>query len=476
LNNNFSFNQSVAEEIIARLGHGTEQWGKLPVKARVQSIRRLRRIISQRADEIASAISEECHRPLLEAMGQEVLPTLEMARYCENNFPRWLAVKKMRYARPGFFRKKNLCFYDPIGLVGLITPANFPFSLAMMSLTYLLLAGNTVALKPSEHSDQVAPLIGDLLNEAEIAPDVAGLVSGGPDAGTWIIDDPRIQKIFFFSNRNNGAKIASACHRIGKPYVAEMGGSATAVVCQDANIDVAVKGIVWSACYANGQSCLGTNRVIVEKGVASAFLQQLQNYITIHQQTTTNSEPHQKQPGDDEDHWDELIADAISRGAQVWGASAENATGVSHHHAFPVVLTGVDPTMRVWSEEAFGALIAVMATETAESALAAISGDRLALGVSIWSRDLRRARSLAFSLPTRMIWINDISFGLPSLPWGGRDMTGKGTLFSQFSLHEVANIRWVSIHPHRCNRPKNWWYPYTKMKRKLFSFVARRLF
>lgn len=479
MKNQVTFDPAQAREFVDRLGKGAEAWGRLPVRDRVRLMRRLRSTISERVDEIAEAISQECGRPVVETLAQEILPTLESSRYCEKMFPRWLGPRVIRYPRPGFFRKRNLCYWEPIGLVAVITPSNFPFSLGMMSLIYLLLAGNAVLLKTSERSDKVAPLIAELLGAAGIPFDVARVIFGGPEAGKWIVREPAVRKIFFFGRRKNGEEVASICNTVGKPYVLELGGGTTAIVSKDADVDVAARGIVWSACYANGRSCVGTNRLMVEKDIADEFIQRVETYIDDVGSADAGNEdvgPPGAHGKEEQNELSGLIQDALAKGARLVRCGEPIPGSQGMYGSQPILLSDVTPSMRVWAEEASGPLIAMRVVETAESALKDLQGDLSPLGVSVWSKNIKRARSIASSLPAVMVWINDTSFGLPCLPWGGCGRAGRGTLFSEFALHEAAGIRWISIHPGGDNRPRTWWYPYTTWKRKIFRLVARKFY
>jgi acyl-CoA reductase-like NAD-dependent aldehyde dehydrogenase len=338
----------------------------------------------------------------------------------------------------------------------------------MMSTIYLLLAGNTVVLKPSEKSHIIAPLIADLFNEAGIPADVAGVMFGGPQAGKWLVSEPSVRKIFLYGRRQTGKEVASMCRDLEKPYVLEMSGGTAAIVCDDADIDVAARGISWSGCYANGESCINANRVIAEKSIAEPFLRKMKAYLEDIDTVNIGW----KEP----DHVRELIADALTKGARLIHGDVNVADSAANHRLQPILIADVTPSMRVWSEEALGPFIAARVVENAESALGDLRGDMRPLALSIWSKNMNRARSMAYSLPVAIAWINEISIGLPCLPWGGRGPTGHGSIFSEFALHEAADMQTLSITPNAFNRLRMWWYPYTQWKEKLLRYVAKTFY
>jgi acyl-CoA reductase-like NAD-dependent aldehyde dehydrogenase len=465
--------QEIQDKVL-RLADGFEKWSCLPVKKRAERVRELRRIIAKRAPEIARAISEECRRPYAESLAQEVLPVLEMSKYCEKQFPRWLKTKSMRYWRPGFWRKQNFLLQQPLGLVCIITPQNFPFTLGLMSLVYLLMAGNTVILKPSEHSRLVAPLIEELLKEAGFIPDVATVVYGGPQAGEQLVDQPEVKKYFFFGREAGGRAILERCSRLFKPCVLELGGGSTAVVTRNADLARAAAGICWSGFYAKGQSCIGTDRVLLEREISQNFIK-----ILVQQVQSFQAElyQHEKKYGAMEsDHVFELqglIIQAISEGCEVL-CGGNRIDEIDGFHALEfTVLLAPSTDAAIFKQEFYGPIIVICPIDYLQKSVKEINSVYPSLGVSIWTKSRGQAISLAKQIQAGMIWVNDSSFGLPCLPWFGQNETGWGRLFSQYSLHEVTRFKWISHHPSLFARKPVWWNPYSRFKEKLFGWAAK---
>ena len=462
------------EEAVSRADSGFKRWKGMDVKLRIRAVRSLRKTIQIKSQTIAETISDECQRPLTEALAQEILPVLEMAKYCEKNFKRWLLPQKSPYRRPCFFRKKNILVREPLGIVTVFSPRNFPFSLGMMSLIYTVLAGNTVLLKPSEKSQQLPSLIQQLLDESGLTElGAVILFPGGPEVGEKLIRHPSIQKIIFFGHRKTGEKIASTCIKHSKPFVLETGGGSTAIILKDADLNLSAIGLAWSAFYANGQSCVSTERIIVDRTIEEEFLLLFKKKVkSIWKERQQN--PQRVEFSDpDKNRYEKIIKDAKSEGVDIFTIGEKTGGKQSYSRFFLTVFSNVSPTKRIWSEEIFGPLISIMPVDDVQMAALNINRKSSSLGVSIWSKDRGKATSLAEKIQAGMIWINDTSFGLPHLPWGGWGRADRGTLFSEHSLHEVTRMKWVSRHPSPWAKPRFWWNPYNPHKEKILLQTTR---
>lgn len=455
---------------------GFKSWSHLSLKSRIESVRRLRKAISKNARRIAEAISEENNRPVIEALSQEVLSVLEMAKYCEKKFPKWLACRQLPYRRPGFWKKKNTLFYEPIGPVAIFSPQNFSFSLGMMTLIYSILPGNTVLLKTSEKSQSVSYLIEEILQEAGlIESKTVAILLGDAKIGQWLIQSPYIKKVFFFGNSKSGKEVAELCQKQSKPFVLEMGGGSTAFVCADADIEQAAAGLAWSSFYTHGLSCVSTERIIIDKKIADKFNSAFKSNVTNFQKDMAASwkEGMFNAPG--APRLNELIIDAKRQGSEIFQAEMPFEEEKSGFFRFTVIF-GATKSMRVSNEDIFGPVVSVQTVHDIKKAISEGNNNIQPLGVSIWSRNHKKANELAKKVQTGMIWINDSSFGLPHLPWGGWGNSGRGNLFSEFALQEVTQLKWISRHPGRLSRPRFWWNPYKPWKEKFLTKIARNFF
>jgi acyl-CoA reductase-like NAD-dependent aldehyde dehydrogenase len=400
-----------------------------------------------------------------------------MCRYCEKNFPQWLTSKKVNYVRPGFLRKQNYLLRQSLGTVGVITPTNFPFSLAMMSIVYILLAGNTVLLKPSEKSSIVAHIIEELLREAKLLPEKVNLLLGGSEIGELLVKHQNIKKVFFFGRKIIGKEILKKCTENYKTCVLELGGGSTALIEKSANIELAASGIAWSGFYSNGQSCVGTDRVFVEKEILKEFLNILKKKVQENQKESQNQD--EKVGVFDYSEITRLkaiIGEAKNEGCEVI-CGGNSIQGINDQYSLEYTILQA-PTLEInlLKEEIYGPIIVIFPLSDIQIAIQLINQFYPSLGVSIWMNNQKKAISIARNVLAGMIWINDTSFGLPNLPWLGRGETGWGQIFSEYSLHEVLYNKWISYHPSMFAQKRIWWNPYTPTKRKLSRFIANKLY
>lgn len=461
------------EKLVHKAESGFQKWKDMDMNIRIKAVRQLRKAVQQKSQILAEAISIERCRPLTESLTQEVLSVLEMAKFCEKNYSKWLSNHRIPYRRPGFFRNKNILTREPLGIVAIFSPGNFPFSLGMMAMIYTILAGNTVILKPSEKSQKLPMLIEQLLNESRLTELGAGiLIPGGPETGEYLIQHPSVQKIIFFGHQKTGDKIAHACIKHCKPFILESGGGSTSFVLKDADLELAASGLAWSAFYANGQSCVSTERIFIDRAIEEEFL------LLFKKETRAIWNDRRQNPSriefadSDQNRYKDFINTAESEGADIYYIEGKDETQ-SFTHFCPTIISNISSKNNLLKEEIFGPLVTIVPIDDIPRTALYVNKAFSTLGVSIWSRNAKTAMSLAKKIHAGMIWINDSSFGLPNLPWGGWEKSGWGTLFSEHSLHEVTRMKWVSRHPALWAKPRIWWNPYTPIKKKIFLISAR---
>ncbi len=424
-------------------------WDKLPLKERIKRIKIFRKIVSGKSGCIARVISAETKRPVTEILSQEILPVLEMCRYCGKKFPGWLNTGNKRYLRPGFIRRKNYMIFEPIGIAGCFSPANFPFSLGIMSTVYAIAAGNKMILKTSERSVQVSNLIEELFNEAGLTDNAVAVINGGKETGRAIVQNPSVKLIIFFGSGENGKEAASLCRTLGKEYIIEAGGGTTAFVSGTADIKVAAAGIVWSTLYANGASCVRVNKVIIEPSVKEYFLKEFCNWFNRASDSTIAAPPVVIKLKDERTSTNEEIP----------------------QHQFHIICSSNLELLNA-DEDSLQNRILIIECEDFNKAVRTVNRYNKALGISFWDKDIKKAVTLAEDIESGMTWINDVGVGLPSLPW--LDGKGKGMLFSKYSLSQFVKVRWISVNPSLFLKKKIWWFPYTKSKQKFFETTAKK--
>ena len=395
---------------------------------------------------------------------------LQMLRFLARMSPRWLAPERARYWRPGFWAKCNSIHFEPVGTILIIGPPGFPFSIPVMQACAALLCGNCVILIQSEFCPMSTSLIRELFAEALLPIGALEVVEGpGEIVEEWIAR-PQIQKIVFTGSCEAGRRVAAACGRYFKPCILELGGGSSAIVCRDADLSLAARGIAWSVSFANGRSFAGIKRVFVCAEVKKAFLTLLRQSIhAIRTGDPSNPETDLSQitgkAGD-------LVNDALAKGAQLWSPTGLISEEDSHFQA-PLIIDSASPEMRFMHEEIAFPLVAVREVMGDEQALREANQSSSGLGASIWSRNIRKARAMAHRLDAGTVWINDSSVGLPPLPWGGRKQSGWGRMFSRYGLLELTHVKVISSERARLSLSKMWWFPYARKRFEIFKLFRQ---
>jgi acyl-CoA reductase-like NAD-dependent aldehyde dehydrogenase len=419
-------------------------WAALGVGERARVLDRFRaRLVARRA-EVADCIRRENGRPALEAIGTEVLVTLDYARFYAKVAPRELEGRWRTPASVLFWRKRVRVMHEPYGVVGVISPWNYPFMLAGGVVLPALVAGNAVVLKPSELTPATGLLLGELLHEAGVPRDVLQVLTGAGPTGAALAR-AAVDKVSFTGSVATGRKVAMACAERLVPCSLELGGSDPALVLDDADAELAARGIAWARFSNAGQTCTAPKRVFVTAGVHDRFLAALVRQVEqlrvgsadtgvdvgplVHpsQATTLHAQ----------------LDDALARGARV----AARSPGVPEHDGFfpPTVLVDVAPDMRVMREETFGPLLPVVKVHDDAEAVARANDSEFGLSASVWSRDRAHARAIADRLEAGTVAINDavIVAGMAEVPFGGVKASGLGRAHGLAGLMEFTRTRAV---------------------------------
>jgi len=422
-------------------------------------------------EEITRTVTEETGKPVTEVINQEITATLGMLKFFEKAYPRWLQTHQFRYWRPGFWTKLNTVHFEPLGPIAIIGPSTFPFSLPVMQACAVLLCGNSVIIKPSELCPKTAGLIRHIFKQSLLPEGVVEIVEGAGEVVEALIAHEAVKKVIFTGSHQTGKQVAELCGQHFKPCILELGGSGAAIICDDANLLLAAKGIAWSAFYVNGLSCVGTKRVFVQTGVAERFIQNLWEEI----ETIKTGDPFDPitEVGNINNEKTinrvkELANDAVSKGARMWTSDG----GFSG----PVILLNVSPSMRVMQEEVSAPLLAIRDVDSVEQAIQEANDTTFGLSASVWSKDSKNAKAIARQLSVGMVWINDASAGQPQFPWGGLKQSGWGRLFSREAVYELTNLKVISHDKRRTSLRKIWWFPYSRTKYETFLSVNELFF
>jgi len=450
-----------AGEAVGAAREAFPAWASLGFAARSRLLLRLREAITEDADAIASLVAREQGKPAAEAHLVEIFPALAALKHLALGAEDALREAEIRSDVPLFVHKDARLLHVPIGVVLVITPWNYPFSIALSGVATALAAGNTVVLKPAPATTLTGLRIGELCRKAGVPGGVVNVVAADDAVAGVLVEDPRVGKIVFTGSVPTGRKVMAAAAGNLTPVVLELGGKDPAIVCRDADLDRAARGIVWGAFVNAGQTCASVERVYVERPVAQAFIDRVveeTRRLRVGDPAAADTDVGpltlERQRRVVEEH----VQDAVARGAKVLVGGAR-AEGPGWFYP-PTVLTGVDHTMRIMREETFGPVLPIMAVASVEEAMALANDSDYGLTASGWTRDPETARRLQEGLQAGVVTINDClySFGEPTAPWGGVRRSGIGRVHGLAGLQEMTQVKYVSRDTGR--GPMLWWYPY----------------
>ncbi len=408
-------------------------WSGKPVKERIRILRQFQRVLIDAADEITAVINQDCGKSRQDALFEVFVTVDSLNHYCRKA-PDWLAREPVQRGLAAFF-KRVYVEHRPRGVVAVISPWNYPFTLALTPVLTALLAGNTVLLKPSEITAATGKLIEDLFARVpELAPFVRVLHGDGTTGAALVESAP--DYIFMTGSVPTARKIQEAAAKTLTPAGFELGGKDATIVLEDANLADAARWSVWGACFNAGQTCMGVERVYVVEPVYDEFVQLA---VAEAQAIKVGYNDHM----DDLHHYgpitmprqmeiiEEHLRDALAKGARVLTGGRRNGMFFE-----PTVLVDVEHHMKVMSEETFGPILPVMKVKDEAEAIMLANDCEFGLGGSVWSSDVARAERVAKQVQAASMLINDVlvQFAIPALPFGGVKRSGTGRTHGKAGL------------------------------------------
>jgi succinate-semialdehyde dehydrogenase/glutarate-semialdehyde dehydrogenase len=465
-----------AAQAVAAARDAFPAWSRAPFRERGKVLMRAHDLILEQAEEIAALIAREQGKPAAEAHLVEVFPALEALDHLAHQAEELLRDEAVESHTLLLAHKDCRLVYAPLGVVLAITPWNYPFSISLTGVAAALVAGNTVVLKPAPATTLVGLRVGALFRQAGVPDGVVNVVAVDDGLAAALVEDPRVSKIVFTGSVATGRKVMAAAAKNLTPVVLELGGKDAAVVCRDADLDRAAKGVVWGAFVNAGQTCASVERVYVEQAVAEAFTakvveetRRLRVGDPAAGEVDVGPMTMERQRRIVEDH----VADAVARGARVL-LGGHAAEGPGHFYA-PTVLAGVDHTMRIMREETFGPVLPIMAVPSVDEAIRLANDSEYGLTASGWTRDPGLAARLERDLQAGVVTINDCvySHGEPTGPWGGVKQSGFGRTHGLPGLREMVQVKYVTRE--FGGGADLWWYPYGEEFHRLMSTANRAL-
>jgi len=447
---------------VARAHAAQLEWDAWGIHNRVKVMRRFQQILLAHKTDIARRITQEAGKPLVEALLTEVLVVLDATRFLIENAFAILREEKLTHGNLAMKTKSGRILREPYGVVGIISPWNYPFSIPATEALAALVAGNAVVLKPSELTPLIALELQALLREAGVPDDIFQVLPGDGETGAALVRS-EISKLIFTGSVTTGRRIAQVAAERLLPVVLELGGKDPMIVLEDADIDVASSGAVWGAFMNAGQTCLSVERCYVHQSLYSVFLEACAEKVRklrvgngMDPASEIGPMIHERQVRVVETQ----IEDAKQRGARVLvGGTRLRELGPTFFA--PTVLADVDHNMRVMQEETFGPVLPVTPFREETEAVRRANDSDFGLAASIWTRDRARGERLARQINAGTVMVNDAvsCFSISEAPHGGVKASGLGRTHGRWGLEEMARVKYVDSD--RLPRIKKiWWFGY----------------
>ncbi|MBX3200869.1 MAG: aldehyde dehydrogenase family protein [Labilithrix sp.] len=461
---------------ISRAKKAQSAWGVLPVEERALRLLRFRDALVERADEIVDVVTRECGKPRADALGHEVAVAVDQLTYYCKNAPRILAPRELSLHL--LKHKKSVLHYHPRGVVGIISPWNFPFVIPMADVFAALVTGSAVVVKPSEVTPLSLQKAKEIFDATGLPEDLFGVVHGRGDVGQALIEGG-IQKLVFTGGVETGKRVAAACGANLVPCVIELGGKAPLIACADCDVERTANAIVFGGFVNAGQVCISVERVYAHESIHDALVGRVRELTEKLRQGDPTTDAVEvgaiifpKQIEIAEKH----IDDALKKGARII-AGGRRVPGPGQFFE-PTVLAGCDHTMTVMKEEIFGPIVPFQKVASEDEAVRLANDSHLGLNAYVFTKDREKGKRLAQRIEAGSVVVNDvlINYGAVEAPFGGIKQSGFGRVHGDDALREMAEVRHVFTGrlPEASADPT--WFPYSSKAYRWQMRLFRALF
>jgi len=416
------------EDAVDAARNAFQKWRLTPAPRRAEILYRAAETLVKRKEDLARDMTREMGKPLAETRG-DIQEAIDMTYYMAGEGRR-LFGQTVPSELPNKFA---MCVREPLGVVGLITPWNFPMAIPSWKIMPALICGNTVVIKPAEDTPLSTYNLVQVLTEAGLPPGVVNIVNGlGPDAGAPLLTHPGVSAVSFTGSAETGRLVAQACAPTFKPCHLEMGGKNIIIVMDDANLELAVEGALWGAFGTSGQRCTAASRIAVHKKVYKRFQERFVEKAQALRVGNGLDPETEMGPVVNQTQLETImryVEIGKSEGAKLLlgGNRLKSGTLAKGWFHEPTIFGDVTPPMRIAQEEIFGPVVALMTFGSFEEALEIANGVTYGLSASIYTLNVNHAYSAMRDLHTGIVYVNAPTIGAEiQLPFGGTKSTGNG--------------------------------------------------
>jgi acyl-CoA reductase-like NAD-dependent aldehyde dehydrogenase len=422
-----------------------ETWRNVTPTQRGRHVQRLGELIAAHADELARAESHDNGKLLREMRGQ--LAMLPEYFYYFAGLADKIEGRLIPNLRPEIL---NYTLREPLGVVGAITPWNSPLLLSAFKLAPALISGNTVVIKPSEHTSASVLQLAPLFEEAGLPPGTVNIVTGyGDEAGAALAAHGGVAKVAFTGGTETGRAIARLAAERFAPVTLELGGKSPNIVFEDADLENATVGVIAGIFAAAGQTCVAGSRIFLHEAIYDAVLEQVVKRARSIKIGDPLDETTELGPLAFEEHRarvEAFVSQAVNEGAQVVVGGKRPSTPERGWYLEPTVLVGVTNAARVAQDEIFGPVATVLRFSSEDEVVRLANECRYGLAAGVWTHNLSRAHRLAARLEAGTVWVNTYRSLAPMSPFGGFKDSGLGKENGVDAVLEYTRVKsvWVN--------------------------------
>lgn len=462
-------------DAVAKARRAQVAWGALSVAERTKYVLKVRDIFVERREEILDTIRKDTGKTRADALLADVFTVIDSTTYFCKQAQKMLAP----HSNPLhlFKNKRSYFVYEPLGVVGVITPWNFPTAF-LSDVVLALLAGNTVILKPSEVTPLIGEMTGKIFADAGLPENVFQVVQGDGSTGAALVHAD-VDKIVFTGSVRTGRIIYQELSKKDKftPVALELGGKDPFIILEDADLERASDATVWGGLVNSGQMCASVERVYVMEQVAEKFTNLVVEKVKKLRQGPQDGPdveigaiifPRQM------DVIDDHVQDAINKGAKLLAGGGRNQELAPGYYYKPTVLSNVNHSMKVMTEETFGPIIPIMVVKSEEEAIKMANDSIYGLTAGVWSQDIPRAERVAKRVEAGTVAINDCganAFGFCEAPWFGVKESGFGAVHSKEGVRHFSKLKHVVVDRGWMKKEMHWFPNNAKNYNMLSSLV-----
>ncbi len=451
-----------ATEAVSAAAEAYPAWASTPVSDRVAILDRWLEIMLAEQDELSHLVSFEGGKPVAEARLVDVFPGMETLKYYRDHAEEMLAFRPVESEQLLFRHWKAGYRFDPLGVMSVITPWNYPVGIPMAEIVPALVAGNTLVFKPASATVLTGLMIGDMARRAGFPPGVLNTVALPGSATNALLDDHRVCKVLFTGSVDIGRHVARRCAERIIPAQLELGGKDAAVVAADAALERTARGLVWGAFVNTGQTCASIERVYAEASIYDALVArvvELTKELRIGDPSKAETDVGPLTTAGQREIVAKQVEEALEGGARaLTGGKLPEGKGWFYP---PTVLVDVRDEMEIMVEETFGPVMPIMKVRSLEEGIRKANDSRFGLTASGWTTSAQTAERLQRELQAGVVMINDhvVAFAEATGSWGGLGESGIGRAHGEYGLHELVNIKYV-VHDEGKDEATPWYYPY----------------